>query len=239
MADEWEFSGDRFILCEGINDKFFLRTLIKVRSLPDFQIRHAAECVKRDEDEECCSDEERKNKKSGGGRSGFGRAIFGFPLNTGFDRLKGIAIVTDNDNERAVIETQEFLKEGGYEPTSDYSGKIGGKPTIIVPLPDNSDCGDLEKLCLPALYSQWDDSEACVTAYLKCTGALNWEKQNQLYKAKVRCIISAYYEDDPYKGLGYLFTVKKMKHLANHKCFDQLTNFLKEFDEKIANIGKS
>jgi hypothetical protein len=218
MPHDWEFETERFILCEGEHDKHFLDALIKERQLGAFQIKTSWECV------------------GAGGVAGFGPAIQGFPAIRGFKRLVGIAIVTDNDNLQTLSNVERKLQEYGYVPTgSERVGKIDSKPVLIVPLPDDKDCGDLEKLCLPALYSEWPNAEECVRAYLECTGALQWVKKQQLYKAKVRCVISAYYEDDPYKGLGYLFKEKKL--LTHHECFNRLSNILERFDD-IIKCGK-
>lgn len=68
----WTFEDERFILCEGINDKHFLEAIIQRRDLPSFQIRHSAEC----------------NGKKVGGRDGFGFAIEGIEALSGFSDLK-------------------------------------------------------------------------------------------------------------------------------------------------------
>lgn len=214
MTDTWEFTEKRFILCEGPHDKEFVESLIKERDLGPFQVMASYDC-------------------SGfGGVDGFGLSIESFPPIAGFDDLIGIAIITDNDNSDSITKLETKLKNHGYVPTVPRArGTIANKPIILVPLPDNENCGDLEKMCLPALYAKWPGSETCMGKYLQCTGALSWRKTQQLSKAKVRCIISAYHESDPYKGLGYFF--KENKSLTRHKCFDYLANVLDKFDDII------
>ena len=80
----WRFTQERFILCEGVHDQVLLDCLIRDRHLPLFQIRVAKE----------------SSLKEAPGRSGFGPAIQGFGTIPGFDDLRGIMIVTDNDEER-------------------------------------------------------------------------------------------------------------------------------------------
>lgn len=213
-----EFGLERFILCEGPHDKSFLETLIKERKLGSFQVETAYECVGK------------------GGCEGFGPALEGFEAVTGLEQLKGILIMTDNDNKQTFPKLLKQLVKAGYNPTkSPFLGEILGKPLVIVLVPDDKTYGDLEKLCLPALYSKWPKARECVEAYLKCTGAEKWsgKRDQQLNKAKVRSIIAGYYDADPYKGLGYLF--KDNKSLARHKCFDRLADILGRFDQIIQN----
>ncbi len=85
----WRFEKDRFILCEGIDDKNFLDCLIKQRQLPDFQIMDS-------------------NQASGkaGGKTGFWPALKAFDVQAAFKNLKGIAIVTDNDTVNTCLEME-------------------------------------------------------------------------------------------------------------------------------------
>jgi hypothetical protein len=214
------FEEERFILCEGINDKYFLSSIIKRRNLGSFQIRHSAEC----------------NGDKCGGRCGFGFAIDGIDLLEGFQKLRGIFIVTDNDNEHVIDIVQRNLTQYGYiaPQNSNQLGSIQGKPTAIILIPKHDHYGNLETLCLPALYDKWPQAKECVRAYLECTGAISWGKQHEICKAEVRSIISGYYENDPYKGLGYLF--HEEKDLADHPCFNELSDILSNFDD-IIKIG--
>lgn len=209
------FEKERFILCEGINDKFFLNTIIERRGLPSFQIRHSAEC----------------NGNNIGGREGFGHAIEGIDVVSGFPELKGIIIITDNDHEQVIANIQTNLAQFGYiaPVNANQVGSIQGKPTAIILIPRHDSYGSLETLCLPALYEKWPGAEVCVREYLECTRAVTWEKQHELCKAAVRSIISGFYETDPYKGLGYLF--RDDKSLADHACFNELADILNRFDE--------
>ena len=50
-------------------------------------------------------------------------------------------------------------------------------------------------------------------------------------EAKVRSIIAGYYENDPNKGLGYLF--RDEPDLLNHQCFDELVEILNHFNDVI------
>jgi hypothetical protein len=212
---KWDLDGEILVICEGKDDKFFLESLMQAHGLLGFQIGHAHEC----------------NGKKGGGRSGFGPAIKGLPGFTKYDKLRGVAIVTDNDNEKAVAEVITDLKNYGYSPTkSPYVGEIkDSKPLIIILIPNQEQHGTLETLCLPLLYCTWSNAKECVEDYLEHTGAVRWTNKKEIPKAKVQCIISGNYDEDPYKGLGRLFQKGILCALDPH--FDKLADTFRRFDE--------
>ena len=216
--DPLMFKGERFILCEGRADKDFLDSLINGRKLPPFQIRQASEFT----------------EGKTGGRPAFGTFIEGCPALTGFQDLKGIAIVTDNDDEQTLNSIEKELAKYGYSPPKQPKslGGIGDKPAIIILIPDDANYGNLETFCLPVLYDTWPTARECIESYLQCTGAMGWEKQHELCKAAVRSIIAGYNENDPNKGLGDLF--KKGILSVMHPCFDRLADTLNHFDEIVS-----
>ena len=170
------------------------------------------------------------------GIDGFAPAVEGFPIIKGFRSLKGIAILIDNDGPDRIKTLRRQLKRCGFvQATSNYGGHIEGQPVAIVPLPSKNEYGDLEKVCLPALYTIWPGAEECVEEFLESTGALEWKKQHQLWKAKVRCAISGHFEKDPYRGVGFLLKNKKFTQMAKHPCFDRLVYFLQNFSQIILN----
>ena len=118
---KWDFTGENFILCEGESDQNFLESLIKHKSLPPFQVMHA----------------NKANGGKGGGIGGFGPAIEGFEAHTGFSKLKGIAIVTDNDKQSSCSDLEKKLREEyGYESSGiDCWGKMGTVFVRLILLP--------------------------------------------------------------------------------------------------------
>jgi hypothetical protein len=215
---KWDLNSEVLVICEGKDDKFFLESLLQAHGLTNFQVGHSHEC----------------NGKKGGGRSGFGPAIKGLPGFTNYDRLRAVAIVTDNDNKEALSKTVAFLKSGGYKPTT-TSQSIGelpdGKPLEIILIPNDREYGTLETLCLPVLYCTWNNAEECVQQYLECTGAAKWQNKKELPKAIVQSIISGHYDEDPYKGLGRLFQKGIFCALDPH--FNELASIFKRFNETI------
>src|SRR5260370_24551497 len=126
---QYAFSEERFILCEGDDDKFFLQALIEERCLQRFQVRHTGECSPK-----------------GGGRSGFLHALNGIEALTGFERVKGILLVTDNDQiPKSFNDMRRILKSLKLrlpsQPTEVLT--ICGKPGALLMLPDHTIAGDL------------------------------------------------------------------------------------------------
>jgi hypothetical protein len=225
-TEKWAFIKRRFLLSEGSHDKDFLTCLIRARKLPTFQVRHAAECNEK---------EVKGRKIRVGGRPGFAPSIEGFPAISGFDRLKGIGLITDNDDTNSLRQLITSLRRiEGFKPSGDFPvlGTIEGKKVFVVFIPNKGEYGNLEKLCLPALHFLWPKARACVETYLDCVGAKDWGKKNEIYKAETRCIISGFNEKDAYKGLGQICQNKEFP--MDLPCFDELAKTLSFFDEIIA-----
>jgi hypothetical protein len=210
----FSFTKPRFILCEGDDDKGFLETLIAVHGLPDCQVCHAAEC----------------NPEHIGGKTGFTRSLRGIEPISGFDKLKAVLIVADNDVQAiAFSDAQKALSDNGYTPPAapGEAGEIKGRAAAILMIPGPDKEGNLEVLCLPALHQKWPLANGCVEAFLQCTGATAWDKQGSLHKARARAAIVGYNEPDPYKGIGHLFRNGTLSVL--HPCFDGVAAFLQGF----------
>jgi hypothetical protein len=218
----FDFTKPRFLLCEGDDDKGFLEALIENRpGLPEFQICHAAEC----------------NANKQGGRSGFRLSLDGGirPL-SGFGQLRAILIVSDNDTASSFADVQTELRAVGHTPPPSVNsvGSVFGKPVAVFMIPRASTLGDLESLSLPAIHQTWPKARICVPLFLRCTGALkcfggaNWPKRSSISKARARAATVGFNEDDPYKGIGRLF--KNGTLPVQHRCFDEIANFLRDFD---------
>jgi hypothetical protein len=217
----FSFTKPRFILCEGIDDKAFLEALIEDRHLPEFQVRHSAEC----------------NKTQTGGNTGFRPAVKGMEALSGFDQLRALLIVADNDVlGQSFHDTQTAFTANGYiaPPTPGEIGNMKGKAVAIFMVPSADTVGDLESLSLPAIYQKWPRAKRCVPLFLKCTGAIactgkpKWPKRSSISKAYARAAAVGFNEDDPYMGIGYLFKHHQLS--PQHECFNEIANFLANFD---------
>jgi Protein of unknown function (DUF3226) len=207
------FTKPRFMLCEGDDDKAFFDSLIATRRLPEFQVCTSFECG------------------GIGGKTGFSASLKGMEVLSGWRNLKALLIVADNDVvDASFAETQDALAANNHTPPPDPTG-IGnmlGKPVTILMIPDARTAGDLEKLCLPAIYAKWPQAPACVEAFLRCTGATAWTKQSSINKARARSAAVGFYEPDPYKGIGILFAKGVVS--VYDACFDPLVQYFQNFD---------
>jgi hypothetical protein len=216
------FTKSRFILCEGEDDKGFLETIIKERRIPEFQVRHAAEC----------------NSEGTGGKDGFVKALQGFEATTGFsDVLKALLIVTDNDEPWSSFQRiQQMLTsirkcECVPPETVKHVGTIAGKPLAVLMIPSADDEGNLETLCLPEIHDKWPAAKKCVSAFMECTGADKWTKRGSIHKTRARSAVVGFHENDPYKGIGYLFRSGMLSTL--NPCFNGVAEFLQNFDKLV------
>lgn len=139
-------------------------------------------------------------------------------------------LVANNHARGKSVETvRRALFENGFGPpvTHDGIGDMDGKPVAILMIPKYNVVGGLEALALPAIYEKWPLAEQYVEDFLKSTGATAW-KQRSIDKARARAAIVGFYEKDPYKGIGHLFRAGILS--VDHPCFDQIREFLKNFD---------
>lgn len=221
------FTKTRFLLCEGHDDKAFFETLIANRpGMPEFQVRHSAECNTAAPD-----------GRGVGGRSGFRHCLdSGIKVLAGFGQLRAMLIVSDNDTNKSFGDVQIEVQKAGHTPppTTNAIGSVIGKPLAVLMVPTATIYGDLESLSLPAIYQTWPKARICVPLFLRCTGALkyfggaNWPKTASINKARARAAAVGFNADDPYKGIGRLFQSGTLS--VNHPCFDGIADFLRGFD---------
>jgi len=218
--ESFKFTKTRFILCEGEDDKGFLETIIKERGIPEFQVCHAAEC----------------NSEKTGGKDGFAKALPGFEATTGFsDVLKALLIVTDNDelvtSFHRIQQMLTDIKECFPPETVKHIGKIAGKPLAVLMIPSAEDEGNLETLCLPEIHNKWPAAKKCVSAFMECTGADKWAKKGSVHKTRARSAVVGFHQNDPYRGIGYLFRSVTLSTL--NPCFHGVAEFLQNFDKLV------
>jgi hypothetical protein len=217
MGEAPQFTSPRLLLCEGPDDKGFLEALIREHHLPQFQICHAAEFKGKDD------------QPPTGGKNGFRGCLDGADVLRGFDDLKAILIVTDNDSDSALRDLRRIMRDVCDIPQDVTEiGSFCGKPLAVYLIPSANEIGDLESYCLPEIHRVWPNAEKQVTAFLTETKALAWEKLSSIRKAKARAAIVSNYQPDPYHGIGVLF--RKGYFQCKNQRFDELVNFLRDFD---------
>lgn len=222
----FEFTKTRFLMCEGDDDKGFIETLIRRRGLPEFQVCHAAEC-----------NEKGRDGRGVGGRSGFKHSLEGFRPIKGWGEVKALLIATDHDTASSFKEVQDAFASNGYTPPESPAevGAVDGKPAAVLMVPSLGLLGDLESLSLPEIHRVWPQAEKCVRDFLSCTGASTWTKQSSINKAQARSATVAFYEPEPYMGLGHLFRNGVLS--VDNPCFDAIAEFLRNFDTLVGITG--
>ncbi|MHB8422344.1 MAG: DUF3226 domain-containing protein [Leptospirales bacterium] len=217
----FQFTKERFLLCEGSDDKSFFEVLIETRELPEFQVCQTAET----------------NRDQVGGIPGFQKALEkrGLEVISGFNEVKAFLFVVDNDFVNDSFSSlQRIVRSNGYTPPESPNkvGCLGGKPLAFLLVPNDRDKGGLEKLCLPAIYDKWPTAKDCVDNFLNCTGATSWSKGSSICKAQARAAIVGFNEDDPFKGIGHLLRQDVLS--VRHQHFNQIYEFLSDFDRFVA-----
>jgi hypothetical protein len=205
-------TSDFLVVGEGDGDASFIKNLCEVRGIPDFQV------------EDCR------------GESKFVLSLKSLTDRTGYDRLKGIIVVSDNDDapDNNFLKIRGYLKDTKKLPPPDKPLTPVKRDTITVAvmmLPfdkGKTTRGCLETLLLRCIEPGQQDLINCIDAYRTCIDGSDRPKSHE-DKFKLRCYIAAKHPDDP--NLAVTFAVSPSKGLfdLNHSTFDEITDFLRKF----------
>jgi hypothetical protein len=161
-----------------------------------------------------------------------------FSLFHGFRTLKGILILSDNDDSPANAfrsVSEQISSAEGYKAPSQPLEVVrtdSVPPLVVVMLPWKDQPGNLETLCLISSCDSHRTIRACLDEYVTCTGANTWGLAKQS-KMKMRCFLSSTCNSDPNTSLVYAWSRGENPIPLNHRCFDQVADFLREFDNYI------
>lgn len=211
----------RLILCEGEGDASFLNHLIKERNLPGFDIFFPSNPYTET-----------------GGVNGFKEMLESFSLFHGFRTLKGMLVISDNDDNPANAfrsVSEQISSAEGYKAPGQPLEVIrtdSVPPIVVVMLPWKDQPGNLETLCLVSSYDSYPPIRGCLDEYVTCTGVDKWGLTKQS-KMKMRCMLSSTCKSDPNTSLVYAWSRSENLIPLNHRCFDQIADFLRRFDDYI------
>jgi hypothetical protein len=218
MPRRGEITHPRFILAEGHEDAAFIRNLIKVRRLQDFNVS--------------------PNIDIGliGGNSGFEAAIGACEPLTGFTAVKEVVFLADNDDSpsdsfASVCGQLEGARKAGtitrnWGIPTQPATKAAGDPTVSVWMwPSPGQIGCFETVCWDVITDKYPDDAKCVDAACACAATDQWPKA-KLDKARVRCFLSLKCRINPGVGLGNLWTQFPGLIPATHKAFRPISRFL-------------
>ena len=203
------------ILSEGDEDAAFFKNLIKVRAIPNMEIK--------------------KRPNNLEGNTVFRQWLMGLKPGTGYDKHSGILIVGDNDNDPATsfrkIKRQIEEADGYGVPSAPRQvapAQNNLPPVAVLMIPWDDKIGALETLCLTAGFTQRPQLEACVTRFVKCVKATKWDI-SKLSKLRMRCFLSAACPGDPNTGLKFAWTGDQRPSdliPLDNPCFDQIAKYL-------------
>ncbi len=213
-------SDDFLIVCEGEGDQAFFRHLCADRGIQGF-----------------------KAEITGKGNSGFLSYFQGLLGRTGIERLKGIVVVSDNDNapddsfgvvrdqlKKAKVPYPENALEVVKWTTLDFALSV-----MMIPFSAGKcQTGCLETLLLDSVTQKFPDLRDCCNEYAACVGADHWANAQSIDKMRLRCMLSAAWEDDPNLGLQYALNPTKALIPLGHQSFDEIAAFLAAFPDLAA-----
>jgi hypothetical protein len=211
----------RLILCEGQADASFIKHLIEERKLPGFDVFFP-----------------REPYTETGGVRGFKEMLEAFSIFHGFGTLRGMLIVSDNDDNpvNAFRSVSEAISSAeGYKAPNQPLEVVRTNavpPLVVVMLPWKDQPGNLETLCLTSSYESYPTIRACLDQYVTCTGVNRWGLTKQS-KMRMRCMLSSTCSNDPNTSLVHAWSRPEDLIPLNHPCFDQLAEFLQTFDDYI------
>jgi hypothetical protein len=179
-----------------------------------------------------------------GDRSG-GRGQFGNWLLNTYEtsktfrsKVEAIIILSDNDVDpdaafKAV--QHELTKASGFPvPATERTvAKARDYPAVAVFMVPGRSAGNLETLCLQAAYDKWSLNGA-VDSFIASTPAAEWELPSQS-KARMHAILATTCASKPETTFAYHFQEDEKYHVpVLHSAFDDLAEFLSNFDKLLA-----
>jgi len=205
------FSLKKLIAVEGQDEVNFFNELIRFIGISDIEVWEV------------------------GGKTQFKPKFAEFIKLRGFDELESIAFVCDADNRNSRSAVRSFnslcriIKNVTTEEPS-FSGNIvlpsrmgefsEGNPKIgIYVMPNNSDSGMLETLCLENVRD--DPAMECVNEFIRCALLLD-KKPKNIPKAKVQTFLASKEKIVNHLGLGALKKYWKFESSA----WDELKTFI-------------
>ena len=205
------------IICEGTGDVSFFRHLIQQRGLPPFDIGYPG-----------------KPETETGGRGGFGELLRALRVRRDFPQITAILVVSDSDEDPdgsfAEVRAQ-IASAGGYPVPAqplNVATSAGFPAIVVMMLPWVGQAGNLETLCLPAMYERWPDQRNCLNAFSGCMATDGWPitRQSQM---RLRSLIAGICLQDPNTSLTHAWSRNLDLIPLENSCFDQVADFLSTF----------
>jgi hypothetical protein len=174
-----------------------------------------------------------------GAIQGYDDMLNTFTTGDGFRDVTGILVQGDNDEqpEEKFTKIREKIEaaEGYIAPPRplDVVKHEGRPPLVVVMFPWVGKLGALETLCLESAGDAHPRVRDCVEAHFRCVDASGWDLVKQ-HKMRLRCMIASICRTDPYTSLVHAWSRTVELIPLNHACFNQIADFLRNFDRYIA-----
>lgn len=208
--------GSHVVIGEGDRDKFFVDYLCTDRQITGLTVGWA------------------------GGNSGFGQYLLAMSALPKFSTCESILLMSDNDEleDKCFDLIRNQLKKIDF-PIPSRPLEIARKqdrPAIAVlmqpyPAQGKEENGCLETLLITAMEAAHPVQASCVDEMLSCSGVKSWKRRDARDKARVRCLVSTVYSQDPMHGLHLCFSQDKKLIPLSSPVFDETALVLANFQE--------
>ena len=208
-------SPDKVILCEGIADVRVIENLLRVRGITGFQVHLP-----------------KGGSSDTGGWTKFGRWLREIVVDPSFPKIRKFVVVADCDERPAARfrDIQGELRAAGWcgIPSAPLEvAQRAGVPDInVIMLPWPNQAGNLETLCLRAIYAKWPRLRWPLSCFVWLTPARSWGISKQS-KSRIACLLSTTCASKPEATLHTLWQEDARYHFdLRHHCFDDLAEYL-------------
>lgn len=178
MDKKFTIQSSKLLLVEGSHEEKFFRRILSDMNVTDVQVVSVE------------------------GEHNFAPNLRNLPSHEKFDEVTSIGIVRDADKsfKAKMASIQDALKKAGLPvPTSPLT-PIGIPKIIVFIMPNNTDDGTLEKLCMETVSD--DPVIHCVDDYFNCLQAIQNRSHPNIYKARVQAYLACKDEGDVHMGIA-------------------------------------
>jgi hypothetical protein len=205
------------IVGEGKSDVEFLRNLCDVRGIKGFQIEDAR------------------------GKDNFKELPAGLKDATGFDKVRAILVVGDNDNDpSSSFETIRKYLMYAKLPCPDAPlqvARVRPSPLAVAVMmlphsaPGQPQQGCLETVLLKYVEGAHVDLANCISEFRKCTNRPRTGNEDD--KFTMRCFVAALHATDPNLSMAFVTSSSKGLIDLTDQCFDRIGLFLRDFPQLV------
>jgi hypothetical protein len=190
----------KLLIGEGIEEKRFFGTLLRHLGIQDVQVEQY------------------------GGKDGLRPFLQALPSIPGYSELRVLGITRDADKScRATYQSvEDALKAAGLKPPATLTSSDTVFPKVhVFLLPDNTDAGMLEDLCLRSVSD--DPGMPCVEEFFRCIEQRAHRQPSNRAKAHAHAWLSS--QVIPNKRVGEAAEADYWRY--DHPAFDPLKGFLR------------